>query len=91
LDEKRKARYAALGIKVSSMTQEEADSLGILIHSGNPLGPSRQNTPDNQNQPDKENMRLHRLNEKLLKEKFKKTQSQQLESTFPKSKKNPKQ
>ena len=38
MDEKRKARYEALGIKVSSGTQEEADALGILIH---PVVPSK--------------------------------------------------
>ena len=54
-------------------------------------GTSKTDTPDNQNLPDKEKMRLHRLNEKLLKEKLKKTQSQQLESTIAKSKKSPKQ
>ena len=32
MDEKRKARYEARGIKVSSGTQEEADTLPILIH-----------------------------------------------------------
>ena len=91
LDEKTKAMWKEMGIEGRSGTQEEADSLGILIHFGNPLDKPKQNTPDNQNQPDKEKMRLHRLNEKLLKEKFKKTQSQQLESTIAKSKKSPKQ
>lgn len=32
MDEKMKARYEAMGIKVRSGTQEEADSLPILIH-----------------------------------------------------------
>ncbi|MGA9111668.1 MAG: hypothetical protein WB290_15380 [Smithella sp.] len=36
LDEKLRAKYEARGIKVSSGTQEEADSLGILIHSVTP-------------------------------------------------------
>ena len=35
MDAKRKARYEAKGVKVSSGTQERADSLGILIHSVN--------------------------------------------------------
>ena len=35
MDEKRKARYEARGIKVRSGTQEEADALGILIHPVN--------------------------------------------------------
>lgn len=91
MQEKTTAKWQALGIEGRSMTQEEADSLGILIHFGNPLDKPKQNTPDKENQPDKEKMRLHRLNEKLLKEKFKKTQSQQLESTIAKSKKSPKQ
>ena len=32
MDEKRKARFEAMGIKVQPMTQEEADALPILIH-----------------------------------------------------------
>lgn len=91
MQEKTTAKWQALGIEGRSMTQEEADSLGILIHFGNPLDKPKQNTPDKENQPDKEKMRLHRLNEKLLKEKFNKTQSQQPGSTIAKSKKSPKQ
>jgi len=37
LNEKTKAEYKAMGIEVRSGTQEEADSLGILINFGNPL------------------------------------------------------
>ena len=40
MDEKRKARLEKLGIKVNSGTQEEADSLPILIHPVMP--PKRQ-------------------------------------------------
>ncbi|MGO9214089.1 MAG: hypothetical protein ACLP9S_09355 [Syntrophales bacterium] len=64
MDEKTKAEYKEMGIEVSSGTQEEADSLGILIHPVRPFEASNPSTPDNQNQPDKEKMRLHRLNEK---------------------------
>ena len=51
MDEKTRAKYAALGISVRSGTQEEADSLGILIHFGNPLDKPKQNTPADPKEP----------------------------------------
>jgi hypothetical protein len=45
MDEKRKAEYAAMGIKVRPMTQEEADALGILIHPVNVSRTSKTATP----------------------------------------------
>ena len=50
MDEKAKAELEAMGIKVSSMTQEEADSLPILIHPVNVSRKSKTDTPNNKQQ-----------------------------------------
>ena len=51
LDEKTKARAAALGIKVSSITPELADKWGILISPRQPPGKSKPSTPPKQGRP----------------------------------------
>lgn len=45
MDEKRKARYKALGINVQSVTPELAEKWGTLISPGQRRGKSKPSTP----------------------------------------------
>ena len=45
MNESLMKEYAEMGIEARSITQEEADSLGILIHPVKRLDKSKQDTP----------------------------------------------
>ena len=68
MDPKQRERLEARGIRVSLGTQEEADSMGILIYSVGKRGASKKDTPEimKEEPPDEEQLILHRKYEESL-------------------------